>query len=213
MALAYIFRRSVNRRDIYDTLVVAMKKLLPDYPGSETIHLLYQARFHMKEVLFLENLDISMKSADEKITGSNTHYKDAQGALFAHGAQAAWRRGNKRQAFEYACSCFRQSENITNHEALEILLNCMKGQPQEDILFFMNSIFDTGNGEKRDWIIKSLRMDGYAPLFAYYSKKKIVQKTAAIDDHLLYLILLGHHEEAVKIGLSQYNTYPRLVFE
>lgn len=211
LGLTSHFRERFSRRELYDALVLTMKRLLPNYPGSDTIHLVYQYCLDMKEDRFMKDLEISVKAAAKKGTAQNTYYKGAQARLFAYAAMAAWRRGKKEKAFEYAGACFTQNDDFIQYDVLGILLNCLKGQPAADIILFLNSIFSTANEEKLSWMIKGLQMEGYSTLYIYYIKKQLEQGTVATDGYLLLLILLGRYEEAVKVGLSQYDEIPSII--
>ncbi|MCL2034262.1 MAG: glycosyltransferase family 2 protein [Oscillospiraceae bacterium] len=189
-------RDKVSRLELYDKIVLPFKKYLAEYRGAATIGLYYDALFDQKEDVLLESLSGALeKSRRLPETPVNT-YKDAEGTLYIHAAKAALRRGKHAQAMDYMIEVI-QSRHDLSPPALNVLLQCVKGQSSHDIIAFLNSLFDIKSANTLNLLARATRMDGFGEVHAYYLNKKIEAGIATQSEYLSLLLLYGKDEEAV----------------
>jgi glycosyltransferase involved in cell wall biosynthesis len=201
LRIAFARRYEVSRLDIYNNLVLAMKKLLPDYGGADFIALAWQVDFDMKEDVFLEGLDSYIPKFDKNSSRQSSDSIRAFIALCTRAANICWRRNELARAFDYCVLRFKNSD-IFDEKTFSILLSCIKGQPEAEIILFLNSLFDYKTAVKSHALTEGLLHDGFQLIFKYYVMKQIEMEIAAKKHFLQLLILNGNYEEAIQRALS-----------
>ncbi|MDR2089340.1 MAG: glycosyltransferase family 2 protein [Clostridiales Family XIII bacterium] len=199
--VAFTKRYDVSRRDIKENLVELMKKLLPEYGGTDLIELIYQANFDMKDDLFLENLDKVVPRFDAKSSRHNSESIRAFCFLCSRAANIAWMRGELAKAFDYCVTRIKITD-VFEEKTFSILLSCIRGQPESEIIAFLNSLFDYSVPIKAHTLAEGLQYDGFRVIFSYYVMQQIKLGIAAKKHFLQLLIINGNYAEAVERALS-----------
>ncbi|MDR2770747.1 MAG: glycosyltransferase family 2 protein [Clostridiales Family XIII bacterium] len=210
--VAFIKRYDVSRRDIRENLVGLMKKLLPDYGGTDIIELLYQASFDMKEDLFLEGVDAVLQGFDAKSPRHDSESIRSFCFLCSRAASIEWTRGRLAKAFEY-CVARMKVTDVFEEKTFSILFSCIKGQPESEIILFLNTLFDYSVPVKAHALAEGLQHDGLQVIFSYYVMQQIKLGVAAKKHFLQLLILNGNYEEAIEraLSLEEDNGDPNLI--
>jgi hypothetical protein len=201
MRVSFVKRHSVSRRDIRENLVVLMKKLLPNYGGSDIIDLMYQVNFDMKDDLFLNALDMLIPKFDAKSPRHNSESLRAFYFLCARAAHIEWQRGEAAKAFDY-CIMRTKNTDVFDEKTFSILLSFIKGQPESEIIVFLNNLFDYRVPVKAHALAEGLQHEGFQLIFSYFVMQEIKLGVAAKKHFLQLLILNGNYEEAIVRALS-----------
>jgi glycosyltransferase involved in cell wall biosynthesis len=199
--VAFAKRYDISRRDIRENLVALMKKLLPDYGGTDLIDLIYQANFDMKDDLFLKGVDELLPRFDAKSPRHNSESIRSFCFLCSKAAGIEWIRGGIAKAFDY-CVARIKNTDVFEDKTFSVLLSCIKGQPESEIILFLNKLFDYSVPVKAHALAEGLQHDGFRVIFAYYVMKQIKLGVAAKKHFLQLLIINGNYEEAVLRALS-----------
>jgi glycosyltransferase involved in cell wall biosynthesis len=199
--VAFAKRYEVSRRDIRENLVGLMKKLLPNYGGTDIIDLIYQMHFDMKNDLFLARLDKLLPGFDAKSSRHDSESIRSFCSLCSAAANITWMRGELAKAFDY-CAARIKNTDVFDEKTFSILLSCIKGQPESEIIPFLNSLFDYNIPVKAHALAEGLQYDGFQVIFSYYVMQQIKLGVAAKKHFLQLLIINGNYEEAVTRALS-----------
>ncbi|MDR2295336.1 MAG: glycosyltransferase [Clostridiales Family XIII bacterium] len=199
--VAFVNRFEVSRRDIRENLAGLMKKLLPDYGGTEIIDLIYQANFDMKNDRFLADIDKLLQGFDAKSPKHNSESIRYFCFLCSRAANIEWERGRLAKAFDY-CVARIKNTDVFDEKTFSILLSCIKGQPESEIILFLNKLFDYSIPVKAHALAEGLQHDGFQVIFSYYVMRQIKLGLAAKKHFLQLLILNGNFEEAIERALS-----------
>ena len=198
-------RNDVSRMEIKRKIVDNFKKALKTYSGVATIDLYYETLFYLNESRLLEKLNPALKEAEKNSGLANSDYKNAESALNASAAQAAFRRGKLTDAMGYAGQAIMRQGSSKNQRALKILLDCLRGQPDADIAALLNSYYDTRDPETLKFLADNTCLAGFRNVHAYYLDKCIKSETATKGEYLYLLILFGKYSEAVEIAKEIHN--------
>jgi glycosyltransferase involved in cell wall biosynthesis len=201
MQLAGAIRDKVSRADIYNNLVLLMKKLYPQYAGSDSVDLIYQMNFDMRNDVFLDGFEKICLSFDPKASNVNSDAIRAYAAISSTAANICWQRGKLEKAFDY-CIYRLNCSDIFDMNTFTILLSCMKGQPESEIIIFLSALFDCSIPIKAHTLAEGLQHDGYQTIFKYFMIKQIELNTASKRHFLLMLLLNGNYGEAIDKALS-----------
>jgi tetratricopeptide (TPR) repeat protein len=199
--VAVVKRYEISRRDIRENLVGLMRKLLPDFGGTDIIEPLYQASFDMKDDLFLASVDKLIPGFDAKSQRQNSESIRTFCYLCSRAANIEWARGRLAKAFEYCVTRIKITD-VFDEKTFAILFSCIKGQPESEIILFINSLFDYSVPVKAHALAEGLQHDGFQTIFSYYVMRQIKLGIAAKKHFLQMLILNGNYEEAVERALS-----------
>jgi glycosyltransferase involved in cell wall biosynthesis len=199
--VTFVKRFDVSRRDIRENLVGLMKKLLPDYGGTDIIDPIYQANFDMKDDLFLESVDKILQGFDAKSPRHNSESIRYFCFLCSRAANIEWMRGRLAKAFDY-CVARIKTTDVFEEKTFSILLSCIKGQPESEIIPFLNGLFDYSVPVKAHALAEGLQHDGFQTIFSYYVMRQIKLGLAAKKHFLQLLIINGNYEEAIERALS-----------
>ena len=200
---AFQSRGSVSRRDVYQKLIGLFKATYPNYSGTAEIDLLYQMYFDIKEDRFLEELPPALKAAAAMGRNLVTHYKEYEERLQWRAALATWRRGDNLQAMEYSVAAL-QGGDRQQQGLFYILLSAMKGQPKEDIVLLLNSVFKTSDPDDLDFLASGSVIDGFRDVHAYYLKKRLDLENAPVGHMLRLLLIYGKYDEAAIMAAEAY---------
>jgi glycosyltransferase involved in cell wall biosynthesis len=201
MRLAFIRRHDVSRRDIKENLAGLMKKLLPKYGGTDLVDAMYQANFDMKDDLFLETVDKVIGNFDAKSPRQDSESIRSYSYLCSRAAHIEWQRGELAKAFDY-CVARIKNTDVFEEKTFSILLSCIKGQPESEIIVFLNNLFDYRVPVKAHTLAEGLQHDGFQVIFSYFVMRQIKLGVAAKKHFLQLLIINGNYEESILRALS-----------
>jgi glycosyltransferase involved in cell wall biosynthesis len=201
LRLASIKRHDVSRRDIRENLAGLMKKLLPNYGGTDLIDLMYSLNFDMKDDMFLKSLDKIISGFDAKSSRHNSDSVRSFCHLCSRAAHIEWQRGNNTRAFDYCVTRIRNTD-VFEARTFSILLSCIKGQPESEIIVFLNNLFDYRVPVKAHALAEGLQHNGFQVIFSYFVMRQIKLGVAAKKHFLQLLIINGNYEEAVNRALT-----------
>jgi glycosyltransferase involved in cell wall biosynthesis len=201
LRLTFSKRYEVSRRDIRENLVGLMKKLLPDYGGTDIIDLVYQTNFDMKDDVFLENVDRAVRGFDAKSARHNSESIRAFCFLCSRAANISWIRGELTKAFDYCVTRIKNTD-VFDEKTFSILLSCIKGQPESEIIPFLSGLFDCSVPVKAHALAEGLQYDGFQVIFSYFVMLQIKLNVATKKHFLQLLIINGNYEEAIARALS-----------
>ncbi|MDR1246863.1 MAG: glycosyltransferase family 2 protein [Clostridiales Family XIII bacterium] len=199
--LVILRRNDISRRDIRENLVGLMKKLLPNYGGTDIIDVIYQANFDMKDDLFMETLDKIMAGFDAKSSRHDSESIRSFCYLCSRAAHIEWQRGGNAKAFDY-CVARINNTDVFDRKTFSVLLSCIKGQPESEIIVFLNNLFDCRVPAKAHALAEGLQHNGFRVIFSYFVMQQIKAGVAAKKHFLQLLIANGNYEEAVTRALS-----------
>jgi hypothetical protein len=199
--LAFMMRNSVSRRDVRENLVGLMRKLLPNYGGTDLIDVMYQVNFDMKDDLFMENLDKIISTFDAGSSRQDSESTRSFCYLCSRAAHIEWMRGERAKAFDY-CVTRAKNTDVFEEKTFSILLSCIKGQPESEIIVFLDNLFDQRVPAKAHAIAEGLQHEGFQVIFSYFVMRQIKSGVATKKHFLQLLILNGNYEEAVTRALS-----------
>lgn len=204
LQLAVFNRGKVSRKQIYRALVAPVVKSLPDYPGTPTLELYYQVQFDCRDDILLQRLGPALKAAATKAPSPVTSYKMAEDALCTKAALCLWRRRKMAEAMEYAVRAVSKESQV-DIAVIRILLSCIKGQPAQDIILFLNSIYDMSKETMSVVMLNSLRIDGFNDVYLYYLKKHMDTFGGTKGQALYLQLVCGRYGESVAAALSMYD--------
>jgi hypothetical protein len=162
---------------------------------------MYQVNFDMKDDLFLESLDKLLSGFDAKSPRHDSESIRSLCFLCSKAANITWMRGELMKAFDY-CVARIKNTDVFEEKTFSILLSCIKGQPESEIIPFLNSLFDYSIPVKAHALAEGLQYDGFQVIFSYYVMRQIKLGVAAKKHFLQLLILNGNCKEAVERALS-----------
>ncbi|MDR0425389.1 MAG: glycosyltransferase family 2 protein [Clostridiales Family XIII bacterium] len=201
LRIGSLARERVSRADIYNNLVLLMKKLYPGFSGSESIDLLYQLVFDMRYDVFLDGFEKIWRSFNPKAQNSNSDSVRAFAEISMNAALICWRLGKLDLAFDYAIARLKCSD-VFEMDAFTILLSCVKGQPESEIVVFLSSLFDCSVPIKAHTLAEGLHHQGFQTVFKYFVMKQLELGTASKKHFLTLLLLNGNYSEAISNALS-----------
>jgi len=204
MNLAWRQRARVSRLEIRRKLADVMERLYPQYTGTPVMPLFYQLLFDLKEDRLLAELEPAIQKARKLPPAKVTEYQPVESMVYSAAAAAAWNRGDKAQALDYAVAALPRYHR-TQEQTLNILLSCIKGQPDGDIVMFINSLIDTADPGKLERVIQATRRKGFLTVHAYYMNKQIEGGGATKGSFLYLLLLHKKYAESVEMALSMYD--------
>lgn len=111
--------------------------------------------------------------------------------------------GNKTEALEYFSTAVKYESSNTG--ALLGLLYIIKDQKSEEIILFLNSIYDTNNKEILKFLVDQLRITRFHDVFLYYFvnyNKKFNEVNAALFTSRL---ITGNYDEIIDTYMNVYN--------
>lgn len=139
-----------------------------------------------------------MASSADIGSKSGTYIARAE-SLYAWLAEAAWRRNDVSKAFEYVSAMLIHVKDRVNYTILSILMGCLRGQPEADIIVYLDSMFGTANKEKLQSLLNILREEGSETVYYYYFKK-IMESGGALKAEFLYIQLLqGQYDNLLSL--------------
>jgi glycosyltransferase involved in cell wall biosynthesis len=216
MGLAAFMRFKVSRADIYENLVKVLRRTLPGHAVGDMLELTYQKDFDLKEDVFLEEMEKRAKLFDPRLIEFNSDATKAFGVLCAKSALICRRRGEAEKAFDWCVNRVRVSE-VFDSEVFSILLSCVRGQPEPEIIMFLSGLFPSDAPTQAHALAEGLIQDGFQTAFKYFVMKQ-VEGGLALDKHFLQLLILnGNYAEAVnravemKESLSD-DTFSEILF-
>ncbi|MDR1571143.1 MAG: glycosyltransferase family 2 protein [Clostridiales Family XIII bacterium] len=208
MQAAAAGRRKVSRLDIHKNLVEDMKRRFPRYAGAKTFDLVYQVNFDLKSDVFIRGFDEALAGFDRSSPVNDSDSLRSFSALCVKAASICWNKGLLEKAFEYCVARFKCSDAFSA-EAFAILLSCIKGQPESEIIVFLNSIFDQNNPVHAHTLTEGLQHEGFQTVFSYYVMKQLERGVAATKHLLQLLILNGSYEDAIgRVAAMDRNDEP-----
>lgn len=111
--------------------------------------------------------------------------------------------GDKNKALEYFSSAVKFE--YFNVKALIGILYIIKEQKNEDIILFLNSIYDTDNKEKLQFLVENLRLTSFHDVFLYYFVT-FNKKFNEIDSALFTSrIITGNFDEIADTYMNVFN--------
>jgi tetratricopeptide (TPR) repeat protein len=204
-------RGMVSRREIYTKLINMFKTVYTKYPGTAEIDLLYQACFDMKEGTFLKDLAPAVNVASRMFEAhpvAVTYYKDNERVLYEKAALAAWRRSDYTNAMEYS---MKSLKSTARHQAwlIAILFTALKGQPSQEIILFLNTMYKTADPQDLDFLITTLQREGFNDVFSYYIKKRMDRDGAngvvRTGDYLSLMLVNQKYDTVVEAAVQSFN--------
>lgn len=161
----------ISRREVREKLFRAQELGYAEYPGRVISPLFYQVNFDLKEDELLKALPVFME-ARRKIPEFPTDlYLPSEAQIYASAAFAHDRRGDLLAAFDAA------SLSLKTHKKFAIamtplLLKLMRGQPAQDVILFLNSIFDIEESGQLALLVECTRHEEFLEVYAFYQMKR-----------------------------------------
>ncbi len=120
----------------------------------------------------------------------------------------------KEDALVHYLEALRESTVEEKYIVLPQIINIIKSTPQEEIILFLNSIFDISKKENIECILKVLKCTRLHKAFLYYAIKYNKEFNGQDDTTYIAMILSGQAELAVETAgeaSSNYNGINRIV--
>jgi hypothetical protein len=193
LRLAFVKRHNLSRRDIREILAGLMKKLLPNYGGTDLVDIVYYMNFDMKDDLFLESLDKIISGFDAKSSRQDSESVRYFCNLCSRAAHIEWQRGNNTRAFDYCVTRIKNTD-VFEEKMFSVLLSCIKGQPESEIIVFLNNLFDYRVPVRAHALAEGLQHNGFQVIFSYFVMQQIKLGVAAKKHFLQLLIINGTYE-------------------
>ncbi|NLW78717.1 MAG: glycosyltransferase [Ruminococcaceae bacterium] len=218
--LAELKREWVCRKQVYNAIVPATREVLKNHPISVVVELYYQSLFHHDDTLLLEQVDGTVAKAEKLRAGESTGMGDyfrVVVVLYTAAAEAAWRRGQREKALEYATKALQQTEAVMLPETISVLLRCVRGVPAVDIIMFLNRILPVEKRWTQERLMANLQFEGFTEVYAYYAKQLLDTGMAQKSDFWYLMIVLGKPAEAAAAarqarGSTDANVVQRTLF-
>jgi glycosyltransferase involved in cell wall biosynthesis/tetratricopeptide (TPR) repeat protein len=192
-AAAINLREGVSRAEVYNKAVNPVKKMLSGKPDGTLLGLYYEVRFALKEDSLLKKIPSALKLTEKTAESSTTN---ALYIVCVLAAKAAYRRGNKVLAADYAVQAVKLYHSPAP-EVLHILLNCLRGKPVSEIVLALNSLFDTNDTKKLIYLFQNTRLQGFRDVHAFYLKKYMEQSGLTQEGYIHLFILFKKYTEAL----------------
>lgn len=199
--LAGASRHKVSRLYLHKTLFALIPKHYRQFNGTAAIDLYYQLLFDYKADRFLMNFDEIMAENSNKNNAPGQQVNTYHLLLYQQSALEMWLRGQKTKALDYAVKGL-SNKGYFKQSTFAVLLNCLKGLPLENILAFLNKIFDPQDQALGNLIKEGLIHEGYKPLFLYYQKKLMDAGLATKGDYIYLLVVAGKYDQARQYALE-----------
>jgi len=194
-------RHKMSRREVWDKLFFAQSQGFAEYPGVPLIPLYYQATFDLKEDVFLRELGPAIEQRKAIPEFTTTLYSTTEALLYATAAFAYDRRGNLLAAFDNAVSSLQSSKKYYA-VMIPLLLKLMRGQSAQDIVLFLNSLFDIDSPEQLGFLAESTMREDFLDVYAYYQARRYKISGA---DRLMQMDLMftqKRYDEALLAALA-----------
>lgn len=204
MELCHRFRERSSRRFVREKIVPRMQRFFPAYNGTPMVNLYYQYLFELRDDVFLTELDRALEVVADIPPNTVSQYRGIQCTLLEYAALAAWRRGERMRAFDYAVAAFNLREH-QNARTLHLLLSCIRGQPAKDTVLFLGSLFDVARPQTLAFLVKNLQVEGFKDVWMFFLKKQIDAGAALKGDFLYLLLCTGNIENAVASAQEMYD--------
>lgn len=201
LRLAALNREQVSREQLYGAMVLATRELFKKHPVSALVELYYHTLFDHQDTVLLDNVDRAMAEAEALRAGEASEMEDYFRMvlrLYTAAGEAAWRRGEREKALEYATKALQQSEAVMLPDAMSLLLRCVRGVPAADVILFLNRILPVDKRWIQERLIANLQYEGYDEVYAYYVKKMLDAGVARKSDFWYLMIVLGKVAEAAE---------------
>ena len=204
-------RGMVSRREIYNKLINMFKAVYTKYPGAAEIELFYKACFDMKEERFLKELAPAIDGAARMLKAHPTavsYYRDYERFIYEKAALAAWRRNDYVNAMEYSMKALK---NLARHQAwlAAILLTALKGQPSQEIILFLNTIYKVTDPQDLNFLISVLPREGFNDVYSYYLKKRMDGDSAKgvvrTGDYLCLMLVNQKYETVIEAAVQSFG--------
>ena len=204
-------RGMVSRREIYSKLINMFKTVYSKYPGAAEIDLFYEACFDMKERSFLKELAPAVNEASRMLKahpGAVSYYRDYERFLYEKAALAAWRRCDYVNAMEYSMKALK---NTARHQAwlIAILFTALKGQPAQEIIPFINTLYKVADPQDLDFLISTLQREGFNDVYSWYLKKRMDRDGAKgvvrTGDYLSLMLVNQKYDTVVEAAAQSFN--------
>lgn len=199
--LAAAYRHKASRLYLQKTLFALIPKHYREFNGTAAIDLYYQLLFDYRADRFLMNFDEIMTENSNKNYAPGQQLNTYDLLLYQQAALEMWLRGQKTKALDYAVKGL-SNKDYFKQSTFAVLLNCLKGLPPENILAFLNKIFDPQDQALRTLIKEGLIHEGYNPLFLYYQKKLMDAGLATKGDYIYLLVVAGKYDQARQYALE-----------
>ncbi|MCL2688923.1 MAG: glycosyltransferase family 2 protein [Chitinispirillia bacterium] len=204
-------RGMVSRREIYSKLIRLFKTVYSKYPGTAEIELFYQACFHLNEESFLKDLQPAIDKASRMLKvhpAAVSYYKDYERVIYEKAAVAAWRRRDYTNAMEYSMNALKGLARYQT-QVVSILLTVLKGQPAEEIIPFLNTIYDVSNPQDINFLIDTLRRESYNDVYLWYLKKRMdsdgTKGVVRTGDYLSMLFVSQKYDTAAQAAAQSFG--------
>lgn len=110
-------------------------------------------------------------------------------------------QGNIEQAFSYYMEAVKGADPTTLSEILPMLLEIIGGQPEQDIILFLNSLVDMTKKANVEALLGTLRATRLHKVFVYYALKYNKEFDGQDDTTYLAMILMGQEEAVVDTAI------------
>ena len=201
-------RGMVSRREIYSKLINMFKTVYTKYPGTAEIELYYQASFDIKEESFLKDLAPAVNEAARMLKAhpaAVSYYRDYERFIYERAALAAWRRSDYINSMEYSMKALKNTARYQTW-LIAILLTSLKGQPPQEIIPFINTIYKIDDPQDLDFLISTLNREGFNDVYSWYLKKRMERdgaKGAVRTGDYLSLMLVNQKYDTVVEAAAQ----------
>ncbi len=111
-------------------------------------------------------------------------------------------QGNPEQALSYYMQAVKGSSNIELEVILQKLVNIIGGEPEEDIILFLNGLIDMKKKESVEAVLAALKMTRLHKAFVYYALKYNQEFDGQDETTYIAMILTGQVEQAIKTAIA-----------
>jgi len=205
--LASMYRSKVSRGEVYSNMAAQIQKLLPDYPGTPLIELLYAKLFRYDERKFLVLL--SEYEANQK-SGEvwDDFYRLALPLVYGAGAEAKLTRKEPETAMQYAMKAITGHRSGPKAKFVKIFTKALKTADETNIVLLLNKLHSLIGGDISDAFLENLMFEHFKTIYLYYFKKQY-EAGAAKKVRFLYLMILnGDPKAAAEAALENRGELP-----
>lgn len=198
--LGLLHRRQISRKQLWDTFIPVVRRLHPEEEGK-TIDLYYQALFDLQPQRFLQEYEALSGQIPDLTADMDGQYRRSLFVILQHAADIYWLEGKKELAFELLLKFLTQS-TFYNQHSFTILMDCLRGQPLDQVISFLQQLFDFSRPELYEHLLPALKTDHWRQLFLYVQKKQLDQGKLSKTEFLYLLLLNKKYEQLSTLALS-----------
>lgn len=209
--------------NFYEVAIKLMMTLTSEYSLEDCTKLLEKAQelnadnpsFYFYEYALFANIDYERaisalqkaltleKDFDKNNPAKSNTFHTRKGDVYAALGKDRLLYNDKIGALNYFTESVKN--DFQNYEALKGLLYIMQSEKTDDIVVFLNSIYDTNNKDVLKFLVESLRLTSFHEMFLYYFVKWHKKYDEIDNSFFTSRMITGNFSEIAETYMNVYN--------